>query len=70
MSIFRRFIILAIFPPQREDWDYYAQRVGLPTDVEHDPWEMMIAYKGRCVEDKFIVDGCDVDYSMYGINRY
>lgn len=57
-------------PPQREDWDHYAKRVGLRTDIEHDPWEMMIAYKGKCMEDRFLVEECEVDYGMYGIVRY
>ncbi len=54
-------------PPQRVDWDYYARRKGIDPDKEHDPWEMMIAYQGRCMEDQFLVEKCEINYELYGI---
>lgn len=63
------FYYLRYIPEQRADWDDYARAKGLETGGERDSWKLMLAYKGRAHEDRFLVEECEIDYEFFGLQE-
>lgn len=63
------FYYLRYIPEQRIDWDDYDRAKGLETGGVRDSWKLMLAYKGRAHEDRFLVEECEIDYEFFGLQE-
>lgn len=55
------FLYKRLMPTSRPDWDYYMEMFGMPKELGHDPWELMMYSKGNIHEDDLRVERCSLD---------
>ena len=55
LNLLPAFLYKRFLPPSRPDWDVYMEMFGMPKELGHDPWELMLYAEGRVNEDEFTV---------------